>query len=131
MITSTVRFFVALTFLLALTACTDEGYALIVDVRTDYAPGLEFTVAQATLDGQPARVIAAPTGTDFAGGVRLAEYDAVGEGVHELDVALADADGVVLVERRVRVTVGENIAMTVVLTRSCEGIVCPQTDPAV
>jgi hypothetical protein len=118
-----------LSLLLTLAACSEERHSIIIDVRTDYVPGLEFDVATAVLDGGPERVSDAVVGDDFAGGVRLAEYDEIASGNHELVVDLVDSAGEVLAQRRVRVEVVEDIAMTVVITRSCEGVRCPQSDP--
>jgi len=112
--------------LIMLTGCGDDGYQLIVQVRTDLLPGTEFVTVRASLaEPSVTDVIPAVIGDDFITPVRLTELDALPAGSYDLVVTAADAAGAEIVHRTVRVDLRENLAVTVTLSRSCQGIVCP------
>lgn len=119
---------------LALGACGDGAeHRLVVDVRTDLTPGVDFFTVEAAL-AAPAdrRVIPAVMGQDFVGAVRLAEFDGLPEGNYQVVVTAADASGGVAGRRTVRVELTTDLSVTVTLSRSCQGVVCPMAgdDPA-
>lgn len=118
---------------LALGACEGSG-TLVVQVRTDLAPEVEF--AQVTTILTPAgggapQETTTPIGdaSAWGSGVRVAEVAGLARGELRLRVRAERADGSVVVERPVRVTLDEALeTVTVLLTRSCEGVECPAAD---
>jgi len=117
--------------LLVLTtgSCSEDGNRLIVDLRTDLAPGIEFGTgwAQLTPDGGAAQTVPALVGDVFSAGMRVAEWDALAPGMYTLSVAALDNFGTAVVAREVRVDLRGDLAVTVVLSRSCREVVCPGT----
>ncbi len=109
----------------ALAACSEEPAGLVVDLRTDYLPGVEFTSADVVLDDGVPIGVAAAEGLDFASGRRVAEYDDVPLGDHELVVSLLSADGSTVASRRTEFDVEGTYGVTVVITRDCAGVECP------
>jgi hypothetical protein len=94
---------------------------LLVDVRTDYAPGIEFSAVQSEVTGAGAPTVqAAFRGDDYLSGARVADI-AVDAGSRELRVSLLGADRRdVLAERVVRVEVDGRTAVTVTVGRGPE-----------
>ena len=112
---------------LVLLSCSDPGYTLTVDLRTDLVPGLEFTgvrtrVGGSTRDRHAGRL------ENFAEGVRIAEIEGLESGTQTVEVELLDLDGFVAVSRTVRVELFASRGITVVVTRSCAAITCPPTE---
>ncbi len=109
-------------------ACSN-GNTLLVDLRTDFVPGVELgeiivTLEAGTEDRSQARV--ATSGDDFISGERVANFD-VSTGRHELITRMFATDGRQLGQRRVIVQVKGDTATTVVFSRSCETVLCPQS----
>lgn len=102
-------------------ACTSEG-TLVVQVRTDLAPGQDFDRVEATIDGVSSAV-RADDARAWGHGVRVAEL-AVPEGRRRARVA-AYRDGALVVDRALVVEVRGLTVSTVFLTRACQGVVCP------
>jgi len=130
---------VALAALVLLAGCGDDGALLVVDVRTDLVPAADFASVETLLAGSPftasteARRVATGdlAGADFIAGERVAEFDGVASGTAYLRVKLLASDGTTVLSRDLAATVEGDIAVTVVLTRSCSGVLCPQPgDPA-
>ncbi len=118
---------------LMMMGCQPTGHALIVDLRTDFRPGLEFVAVRTELVGADAdeipqmRTTAMPGGEDaLRAGLRVAEFSGITEDSVLVVVALLGADGVPVAERPVRVRMaGESRGVTAVLTRSCQVVLCP------
>ena len=127
-------FSLLLLFLLpaAAAGCNDDTRTLIVEVRTDLTPGVEFVTVRAALSapGTSDIIIPAVLGENFTAAVRLAEFDGLMDGNHELVVTAADAAGSVVVSRTVRLDLREDLAVTVALSRSCREISCPASGDA-
>lgn len=121
------KLMVAALSLLA-ASCGQAGLRLTVDVRTDLSPTMEFGGVHAMLDahGVDHLPVAAD---DWMRGARVAELDGLAPGAHTLDVSLMQG-GRTVVTRRVDVTMRADLAVTVVMARSCAGIVCPGTGDA-
>jgi hypothetical protein len=123
----------SLLLILIVSACGDDGPELLVDVRTDYVAGEEFVAVRTTLDSGRELSTPALFGQDFLGGVRVADYDGVfGERVL-LTTTLVTVRGEEVVARGTRVTLsGQSTGVTVLISRSCEGVLCPGPgdDPA-
>jgi len=103
----------ALSFL---AGCGDETpvseASLVVTVRTDYAPGEEFTGVVARL-GTTRREVVARRMDNYAAGVDLPAFEGLPGGTTvDLDVELIDADGVVA-RRAVAVSLDEGGRMRV------------------
>lgn len=119
----TTRFFCAL---LLLTACGEDTTTLRVDVRTDYVPGVEFAEVEVGFDeGGTEFTYPVRFGEDFLRGIRVAELDAA-PGQQTLRARLNAADGRRIAERRLEIALsGDATTVTVIFTRGCEGVSCP------
>ncbi len=121
---------VALASALALAACEGGQGTLVVQVRTDLAPVVDFASASVRvtpLAGGETRTadLAAVAARDWGAGVRVAEL-ALAPGDHRVEVALVDADANLVVGRPVRTAIASGVtAVTVLLTRDCGRVVCP------
>jgi len=117
-------------FLLAL-GCEGDGGSLIVDVRTDYVAGVEFTAIEVGIVGGAVQTVAVRREDDLvATPRRAASFTGLAAGPVELFVRLVDPDGEVTT-RTVIADVTETFGLTVVLSRSCETATCPLPgDPA-
>ncbi len=116
-----------LAVLVPTTGCakgSGTGFDVSVDLRTDLVPGVEFTAVQVRLEGETTTLEPAHPERDYLEGVRVAEFEGVSGGAIELIVDVSNGSGVV-VSRRVAVTVQNDTAVTVVITRDCRGVECP------
>lgn len=104
------------------SACGDSRY-LAVDLRTDYAAGVEYDAVEVSLDGRtPTRVAA---GTDRSDRPRrVFEREDLAPGVHAIDVSLRLGEARVA-SRRVQVTLDGARIVTVVISRDCREVGCP------
>lgn len=126
-----------------LTACDPPSPIMLVDLRTDLQPGVEFTEIVVELSQVPlppigidqtsvvARGTVAMTDEFLATPGRVAELADHPAGSYELRVSLlARAPGAsepsVFIARRVLVELRENLIVTVLITRSCVDVVCPR-----
>jgi hypothetical protein len=115
--------------LVAIGGCGTDAEVL-VELRTDYVAGLEVASVRSELvpDTGSAASVTSPIerGLDLATTpVRVAEIDGVSEGSSRLRVVLFRPDGAELAERVVLLQVQGTTAVTVVITRDCEGVRCP------
>lgn len=108
---------------LGLAGCGPEETLLVVQVQTDLTPGHDFVAIRTTVGAERFAVLAGDA-TDWGRGVRVAELE-VPRGEVSLVVSALGADEAVVVERPVRVDAGALAVVTVLLTRSCGGVVCP------
>jgi hypothetical protein len=113
-----------------LLGCSAETVELQVDLRTDYAPGVEFDRVQTSVDdGEPFEAVALDergAASEYLRGIRVAEIDGLSPGRHELRVALARSeDGTVVAARELVVRLDASTTVTVTLARSCEAVECP------
>lgn len=124
---------VALGSVLALPACSaGNTRALSVDLRTDYVPGLEFVAVRvdALVDRPDGGSTTAATQdhaaleTDaFVTGLRVADLS-LPIGDYHVRARLLAASGAVVAERVSQVHFAGNLAITLVVTRSCRTVVC-------
>ncbi len=125
---------VALVAICVLAACDSNTGNLTVDLETDFIAGVEFTSVRVEVtEGAFASDAPLPNAIETVAGVaRFVPGRRVGElrglllGDHLVRVRLLDALGVVLVTRLVRVQLRDSYALTVVVTRDCAGITCPE-----
>lgn len=123
--------FAGLAICAGVASCKSSGVALSVDLRTDYVPGREIgrVVTEVVPDGSGAvssEHEVTPAEKQFVEGARIADFGDLPKGSVSVKVKVLSPDGNPLVERLARVTISGDYALTVVITRSCEGIVCPE-----
>lgn len=109
-----------------------EGHILRADLRTDYRPGVDFDVVSLQVGAGDLATRSdhrVDSTWDFLRGQRIGEADAL-PGTTPVTISLYRSGGFVA-SRRVSASVGTPITVvTVVLTRSCEGVSCPNDNPA-
>jgi len=110
--------------LLALVGCSGDDLTLVVDLRTDLTPGIEFFTVDTRLDGERLETTGFLLGQSVFEGRRIAEYGGLGPGTHTVDVDMLDATGTIAT-RRVVVELRESTGITVLITRDCAGVTCP------
>lgn len=122
-------------FLLLIAGCDPEPL-LLVSLRSDYAPGLEVShaVVQVARSGDFAEPLASAR-EDVSGRASLAAPTRIAELTVPPDVLFVrvalEREGAPVASRVVAVQPRESRAITVVMTRSCEGVRCPGAgDPA-
>lgn len=112
--------------LVLLAACDPSTLALQVDLRTDLLPGLEFaSVEVQLLEPADTQTMPADGSADYTASVRVASFDDLRPGNHELQLRLLDDEGAEVLGRRMLLTVEESRVVTFVLTRSCRDVTCP------
>ncbi len=125
----------ALALLVVVSGCAAPS-GLTIDARTDFRPGAEFMSVQTEVSAT-AFVSAAPEGMvasrpaaggDYARGVRVDERPSLPPGDWYVRVSLVGASGTRIAQRTVAVHFTGRYALTVVLARSCTGVVCPSVD---
>ena len=87
-----------LLFLLFLGACGSDDDALIVDLRTDYAPGLEFGLVEVTATpsgAAPLELSRTVLSSDsaFPDSLRVAEFRGIPAALTAVDVRLSSRSG--------------------------------------
>lgn len=119
-----------------LLGCADPGLRLAVDVRTDAVPGVEFFAIETevflgarTDEGLPAArfaTAAAPRGTPFGRGQRVATFDGLSPGTYTVRVRLVRGDArTPLLTRRVLLEVQRDRVLAITLDRGCLDVACP------
>ncbi len=116
--------FVFLVALLVLTGCSGDQLSMIVELRTDFAAGVDFDLVETRIDGtRPART-EVRIGQPFAEGRRVAAFDSLAAGTHTATVTLFSGT-VTVATRHVVVDLRGSTTITVLVTRDCADIVCP------
>ena len=111
-------------------ACSSPDPLLVVNLRTDLTPGVELTdvtVRIARADDRSSvlfqETTEAPSGAEYVSGRRVAEVS-LPRGQLLVEVELHGAAGAVVGRRPVLVTLDDSQAVTVLITRDCQGIEC-------
>ena len=104
--------------------CTDDPARLLVDVQTDLVVGVEFSGVEVRVAGEAISRVAL-VGEDWSTGMRAAEFDGLSAGPTQVDVQAVHAGSVIL-RRSIVADVQATTAVTIVFTRDCVGVVCPQ-----
>ncbi len=115
----------ALLALLFWGGCADDDLTLVVDLRTDLTPGVEFVGVETRLDDSPAESVTAFEGDSFVTGRRIAELDGLDRGTHAVVVSLLDTTARVVGERRAVVELSQSTGVTIVIARACTDVTCP------
>ncbi len=120
--------------------CSDDGVSVIVDLKTDLVPGVEFSRVETAIVDEPAlgapvtvrtaQELSVELAQPFIDGRRVAEFSGVPEATTLLRVRLFDARGRETTERFTRVAVAGDTAVTVLLTRNCVDVTCPSDESA-
>ncbi len=123
--------FAGLSVFGAIASCKSSGVSLSVDLRTDYVPGREIgsVVTEVVPDGSGALNAEHPISAaekQFVEGARIADFGDVPKGQVSVRVRVLSPTGEPLVERLARLSIDGDYALTMVITRNCEGIVCPE-----
>ncbi|RLB57422.1 MAG: hypothetical protein DRJ42_00345 [Deltaproteobacteria bacterium] len=120
---------------LSTTSCSDSGLEVVVELRTDLVPEIEFDSIETELvpagemapgPGSSARRTETPAtrSGDYFVGFRIAEFSDVVPGTYLIAVtALLESEAVA--QRVIRVDILANSATRVILTRGCRGAACP------
>lgn len=124
-----VRFLGAGVLLLALGGCATEetGHQLRVDLVTDFLPAAEFDAVRVSFGQGDVREnfahVVDPS-RDYVRGVALGDIR-VPPSEQAIEVSLFQ-DGVLVIARQVSVLVQSAVTVaTVVITRDCQGVMCP------
>jgi len=118
-------------FLLGLVACPEDGgsSSLLLDLRTDLAPGVEFDAIEVevrTPDGVALAEIRDDADPDapYGSGVRLAELDDLEPGPLRIETRLLSG-ALVVAERPLVTELPEGpFGVTVLITKNCAGVAC-------
>src|SRR5688572_2348076 len=116
---------------LCCTGCETAGSTLVVEVKTDWVAGVEFTRVTTAVDEGPPRAPGASHearfGDDYIGGVRVAEL-AVGAGngleQRTLLTQLWDREGRLVAARQTRVMLDEGMVVVKVVIARVESPRC-------
>jgi len=109
---------------------------LSVDLKTDYAPEIEFTEVRADLfqgrlipadDESGTRVLYTPRREhDFLAGRRVAEFAGVPTGPYALRLRLVTPSGFIVAERTTTLDLSRDVTVTLIVSRSCRDVSCPR-----
>ncbi|MEM6958168.1 MAG: FG-GAP repeat protein [Myxococcota bacterium] len=115
----------ALVFCAAsVAACGGSDASLLrVNVRTDFAPGIDFGSIQVEAEDRIRRVDLR-AGQNFLLGAEVATFDDLSAGDVRVRATLVSPGGAPLAVRDVLVRFSDTASVTVVLTRSCENQAC-------
>lgn len=115
-------------------ACKSPTHSLSIDLRTDFQPGLEFLVVHTDVhaggDAHQFDVPAVAGDATFATGRRIADLSSLPRGEVVVTIAIRQRNGT-RVRRIGRLNLTSDYAFTVVMTRSCDGVVCPGEESCV
>ena len=114
--------------LLAIVGCGEGSSSLRVDFRTDLVAELELSRVNVTLDGALGRSVSIVRGQDLVEGIVLTNYDSVARGQHRVQADLFASDGRAIGQRAVEVVVRDTTLVTLVFTRSCVSVSCPDAE---
>jgi hypothetical protein len=126
------RSLVGVVLVLLSSGCPSAELALVVDLRTDLVPGVEFVAVRTGLyeehpsSGASAlQTVNTPAlvGQDFLRGVRIGELD-VTPGRVFVRAELLAADATVIAERTASVETSTTRAVTLVISRRCREVTC-------
>ncbi|MCB9596189.1 MAG: putative metal-binding motif-containing protein [Sandaracinaceae bacterium] len=115
-----------LLFLVLLAGCAQgNGASLVVSLKTDFVPGVEFTEV-VTRVGEAQRIYGPRSGDLFLSGVAVAEFnDLPANPSTHVEVIVRGPSGV-LATRPILVDLTPGaVSVSVVITRSCRDVVCP------
>ena len=112
------------TAALALACGSDDRVDLVVELRTDFLPAVDFVGTEVRLDGlaEPESLLAYDK--DVREPFRIARFAGLERGARTVDVRLISAEGQVVFRRPVRVELRANTGVTITAHRRCLNIEC-------
>jgi hypothetical protein len=119
--------------LFCLAGCSSTNNELLVELKTDFIPSVEFHSVRTTVtdaDQQPLLSIdsdADPT-KDYFAGSRVGEFEKLTSTDVSIIVSLLNDAGDVIAERPTRLVLNGRQALTVVITRDCQEVQCPSSE---
>lgn len=126
------RLALALVTVAALSGCECGGATgLVVSLRSNLVPGVEVDEARVDVFGDDQRVPVARTqralvfGDPLEVSVRVAEVESIAVGTYSVVTSLFRG-GSVVAQRTTRVRVRQATALTVLITRDCASLICPE-----
>lgn len=126
-----------LFLLVLLVGCEGADPVLVVQLVSDYAPGLEVASARTVVSSDVAGADALreaiedlTTRAALVDATRIAEVAIPAGHRYVVEVTLFDAGGARVASRRVALRFDGNAAVTVVMTRSCRDVTCPSAGDA-
>ncbi len=125
-----------MALLVAAAACGGGDGQLILDLRTDLRAGSDFIDIrtrvflgdETTVEREV--VTPAPAARDLSTGFRVAEIGGLEAGPTRVEIALLDGASAVVADRTIRVEVSGATAISVSVSRTCTGVVCPGASDA-
>jgi hypothetical protein len=114
----------------AVPGCSADEEGLVVSLQTDFVPGVEIDAARVTLDDAVERSVALAPRTSLSRPYRLTAYTMVLDGRRDVEVSLLSGGDVVAV-RRVSVPFVRSRLVNVVISRTCRGVVCGETQTCI
>lgn len=123
-----------LSLLLFVVACSDGGSAVIVNLRTDYVPNVEFEqvrifLASAGAAGEDVLMHTVSNG-DYVSGQRIASFEDIANGEYRVRAELLAQNGRLVGQRSLAFSLSQSTSATIVVTRNCSGVICPDgSDP--
>ena len=110
----------------------DAGFRLDVRVRTDYSPGAEFSSVRVEVQQKGSTAAAeelydANRADPFVLGHSVASFDENRAGEYLLRVELLNPMGLPIASRTTEFSMQNDLAVLVVLTRSCRDVRCPMS----
>lgn len=117
-----------LLILWCLSCASSPSVELAVDLRSDYLPGVDLDRIEVFVDvgrlGRSEQTLLLGT-ESLLSGHRVAEFIDLPRGTYRVRL-VAHRGSAEVATRNVDVELRDSLAMTVVVSRSCEGVVCPQ-----
>jgi hypothetical protein len=119
----------ALALVFAFACDGSDQAVLVVDLRTDLLPGVEFGRVDTTVtigsDERGALPFATSVGESFTSGQRVAEISELPKGTASVRVSLRDGSGAEVASRTTRVQIVGDTGVVVIIGRRCLTTVCP------
>ena len=118
-------------WVMVLAGCGPGDVQLFVDLKTDLRPGFEFTSVETLVTDGDRRlirraVLPATRAEDYLEGRRIVEVVDLTPGNLALEIRLLDPSGALVAGREALVSVRASTAITVIITRDCAGLQCPE-----
>ncbi len=99
----------------------EEG--LVVNLQSDYVPGVEFTSIEVSVDEDTTRSVTVTSRDVFARPRAIETFTGLAPGNHLVGVSLR-LRGAEIAARRVQVQLSGSFLVTVIVTRACGGVRC-------
>ncbi|MGE3632041.1 MAG: hypothetical protein AB7P00_19190 [Sandaracinaceae bacterium] len=109
--------------------CQASAADLFVDLKTDFRAGFEVNTVETLVTdargGFREDLYRSSEEEDYVDGARIAELMDLPLGETSLTVRILDGSAAILDERHIQITLANDLSVTVLSTRSCQGVDCP------